>query len=114
MMKIKKIKIYINGDNKSKSVKDILIKKLINKNFEIVNDNYDIAISIGGDGTFLKMVHESNFNNNYGEIVPIKGNIIEKYDMTNEKRDINLFNNSIKANNEVNAEIDNNTWESIN
>ena len=45
-------------------MKDILIKKLINKNFEIVNDNYDIAISIGGDGTFLKMVHESNFNNN--------------------------------------------------
>ena len=57
---------------------------------------------------------KSNFINNYGEIVPIKGNIIEKYDMTNEKRDINLFNNSIKANNEVNAEIDNNTWESIN
>ena len=59
---INKIKIYINGDDKSIKVRDSLTKDLIDKNFKIVDNNYDLAISIGGDGTFLKMVNENNFN----------------------------------------------------
>lgn len=59
---INKIKIYINGDNKSKKVKESLVKDLIKKDFLIVEKDYDLAISIGGDGTFLKMVNENNFN----------------------------------------------------
>ena len=63
MREINKIKLYLNGDNKSLQVKDILEKELIKHHFELVNDNYDLAISIGGDGTFLKMVNENHFNN---------------------------------------------------
>ena len=59
---INKVKIYINGDDKSKSIKKLLEEKL--KSFEIAYDDYDLAISIGGDGTFLKMVNENNFNSN--------------------------------------------------
>ncbi len=63
MREINKIKIYLNGDNKSKKVKDLLEKELNKHHFEIVDEKYDLAISIGGDGTFLKMVNENNFNN---------------------------------------------------
>ena len=58
---INKIKIYINGDEKSIKVRDNIINDLVNRNFEIVDNDYDLAISIGGDGTFLKMVNENNF-----------------------------------------------------
>ncbi len=60
--RINKIKIYINGDDKSQNIKKLLENKL--NSFEIVDKNYDLAISIGGDGTFLKMVNESDFDNN--------------------------------------------------
>ena len=31
-------------------------------NFDMVEDNYDLAIAIGGDGSFLRMVNATNFN----------------------------------------------------
>lgn len=64
MRGINRIKIYINGDKKSLKVKELLEKELRNHHFEIVEENFDLAISIGGDGTFLKMVNENHFNNN--------------------------------------------------
>ena len=62
MRKINKIKIYINGDDKSKMVRETLINDLISHGFKIVDKDYDLAISIGGDGTFLKMIHDNEFN----------------------------------------------------
>ena len=78
-----------------------------------IMDGY-VIINLLANQFFDNDINNNKLKSNFSEIEPIKGNIIEKYDMTNEKRDINLFNNSIKANNEANAEIDNNTWESIN
>ncbi len=61
---IKRIKLYVKDDVKAKKVSMELQKELKDNKFEIVNENYDLAISIGGDGTFLKMVRENNFNSN--------------------------------------------------
>ena len=62
---IKKIKLFINDDSKSKLISEMLLKELFKKNFIIVdNGEYDLGISVGGDGSFLKMIREENFNNN--------------------------------------------------
>lgn len=63
MRKINKVKLFVNKDRKSKRVSKILEEKLLEYHFDIVNENYDLAISIGGDGTFLRMLKEENFNN---------------------------------------------------
>ncbi len=64
MSKIKKVKIFINQNDKSRVVANQLKKELIEYQFEIVENNYDLAISVGGDGSFLRMVRDSEFNEN--------------------------------------------------
>lgn len=61
--KINNIKLFINHDDKSQKVAEKLSIELKKNQFNIVNNNYDLVISIGGDGTFLHMVKEENFNN---------------------------------------------------
>ncbi len=60
--KINSIKLYIKNSDYAKKVASELQKKLIKNKFKICNKKYDLAISIGGDGTFLKMIHENKFN----------------------------------------------------
>lgn len=59
---INKVKLYVKNNKKSKDVANLLEKELLKYNFEITYNDYDLAISIGGDGTFLKMVKENEFN----------------------------------------------------
>lgn len=58
------INIIHNRDNNSQKTAEILKKKLIEKNFSI-SDVYDydaiLNISIGGDGAFLRAVHNYGF-----------------------------------------------------
>ena len=61
---INKVKIFSNRNTKSQEITEKLKNLLIKNNFIIVEDNYDLGIAIGGDGTFLKMVKESHFNPN--------------------------------------------------
>lgn len=62
MRKINKIKIFSNENEISYKIKLQLIDELQKYNFEIVEENYDLAIAIGGDGSFLRMVNATNFN----------------------------------------------------
>lgn len=64
MKEIKKVKLFSNDNNKSKEIYRILYDKLIQNNFEITEDNFDLAIAIGGDGAFLRMVKNCHFDNN--------------------------------------------------
>lgn len=64
MINIKRIGIYRNNNSKCESIKKILEDKLIENDFEIVDDNPDLAIAIGGDGSFLRMIKKYNFNTN--------------------------------------------------
>ncbi len=63
--KINKIKLFVNKDKKSIEVGENLKKELNKYNFEIVTDDFDLAISIGGDGSFLRMVKNTEFKNIY-------------------------------------------------
>lgn len=61
MNKLKTFKIFSNNNQKAKNVHKIIKEKLINNGF-IESDKYDLAIAIGGDGSFLRMVKNTNFN----------------------------------------------------
>lgn len=62
MQNIKKFKIFNNDNEKSIDAKDLIIDKLEKNGFVLDNENYDLAIAIGGDGSFLRMVKQTNFN----------------------------------------------------
>lgn len=63
MRNINKIKIFSNHTENSKPIEEELERLLKEYNFELSED-YDLAIAIGGDGSFLKMVKQTNFNSN--------------------------------------------------
>ena len=57
-----KVKLFINNNDKSRDFANSLQKKLIKKGFIIAEEDYNLAIAIGGDGSFLRMVKSSLFN----------------------------------------------------
>lgn len=59
-MDIKKIKLFPNP--KSLGVGEILKDKLLGAGYLIVDEDYDLAIAIGGDGSYLHMVRNNQFN----------------------------------------------------
>ena len=56
-----KVKIFYNNNDKSINIFNEVKDKLIKNGFNIVENDYNIAIAIGGDGSFLRMVKETNF-----------------------------------------------------
>ena len=62
MRTINKIKIYFNNNEQSIKVAKNLEEELKQYDFKIVNKNPDLCISVGGDGSFLRMVKDNNFN----------------------------------------------------
>ncbi len=60
--RINKVRLFVNDNEKSKIVAKDLELELIKYGFKIVKKNYDLAISVGGDGSFLRMVKETKFN----------------------------------------------------
>ena len=63
MRSINKVKLFSNNTENSKTIEKELIKLLNEYNFEI-SDDFELGIAIGGDGAFLQMVKQTNFNSN--------------------------------------------------
>lgn len=64
MHNIKKFRLFVNDNDKSREVAVIVSNKLCEAGFKSVKKDYDLAIAIGGDGSFLRMVKATNFNSN--------------------------------------------------
>lgn len=62
--RINKVKLFVNNNEQSVLVAKDLEIELLKYNFKIVSRNYDLAISVGGDGSFLRMVKDTKFNEN--------------------------------------------------
>ena len=61
--RINKVKLFVNDNEKSNIVAKDLELELFKYGFKVVTRGaYDLAISIGGDGSFLRMVKETKFN----------------------------------------------------
>ena len=61
-MRIKRVKLFSNDTERTNEVVNILKESLEKRNIEIVEDNFDLGIAVGGDGTFLRMTTEVDFN----------------------------------------------------
>ena len=59
---IKNIKLFVNNNDESIKTAELIKGKLIENGYVISEDNYELAIAVGGDGSFLRMVKENNFN----------------------------------------------------
>ena len=62
MKKINKVKLFINNNLKSRKAAEEIKKELINNKFQLVEEDFDLGIAVGGDGSFLRMVTICNFN----------------------------------------------------
>ncbi len=62
MNKINKVKLFVNNNIKSRKAAKLISEALKKKKFEIVEDDFDLGIAVGGDGSFLRMIKNSNFN----------------------------------------------------
>lgn len=62
MKEVKKVKLFTNDNDRSREIYNIIHSKLIENNFEITDDNFDLGIAIGGDGAFLRMIKKCNFD----------------------------------------------------
>ena len=60
--KINNIKLFANNTEKAKVILQTVKEEIVNYKFNLVDHNYDLAIAIGGDGSFLRMVKANNFN----------------------------------------------------
>ena len=61
---IKKVRLFINDNDKSNETALILKNKLLGNGFIISESDFDLGISVGGDGSFLRMIKSSDFNSN--------------------------------------------------
>ncbi len=59
---IKRVKLYINDNEKAITVSKNLMRELIDNGIEIDEVSPELCISVGGDGAFLRMVKENQFD----------------------------------------------------
>ena len=62
MNKISKVKLFINNNLKSRKAAEEIKNELLKNKFELVEEDFDLGIAVGGDGSFLRMITASNFN----------------------------------------------------
>ena len=59
---IKNIKLFVNKNDESIKTAKLIKDKLFENDFIVDDTNYELAIAVGGDGSFLRMVKNNNFN----------------------------------------------------
>lgn len=97
MRKINKVKLFINDNLKSRNVAEIVLERLKENDFEIADDDFDLGIAIGGDGSFLRMVKNCNFNSNCYYVGVNAGTLGFAQDVSIDQIDefINIINRNI-------------------
>lgn len=55
---MKRFVILFKNDDQSEELKDKLYHRLIELSYELNDENPDFVVSIGGDGTFLRAIHQ--------------------------------------------------------
>lgn len=61
---MKKVRLFVNQNEKSAQTAKELTNLLKHHGFVITEEEFELAISIGGDGAFLRMVRKTNFDPN--------------------------------------------------
>ena len=112
--KIKRVKLYVKENNTAHRVEKLVKNALLKHNLEL-NDDFDIEISIGGDGTFLKMLRSNKYRDTYyaainagslGFLSSVDNNKLDKFinDLANNKfmvKEISLLKVKVYSNDSV-------------
>jgi len=63
-MEIRRVKLFPNNDIRALKVAGLLEEKLRKHGYDVVDAGYgyDLAIAVGGDGSYLRMVNANNFS----------------------------------------------------
>jgi len=61
---IKKVKLFVNDNDRSIRLAKLVRNSFLKNGFIISDDSFDLGIAIGGDGSFLRMVRNSDFDPN--------------------------------------------------
>lgn len=62
---IKNIRLFDSGTEDAIARAKLVKRKLISNDFNVVeDDNFELAVAVGGDGSFIRMVKNNNFNEN--------------------------------------------------
>ena len=65
MAKIHKVRLFVNNNLKSRQAEKIVREEVLKEGIQITEEeDFDLGIAIGGDGSFLRMVNETNFKSN--------------------------------------------------
>ena len=59
---IKNIKLFVNHNDESIKTAKLIKEKLLENGYIVNDKKYELAIAVGGDGSFLRMVKSNNFN----------------------------------------------------
>lgn len=93
-----KIRLFTKENELSESVRNELEEKLVSNGFTLDNkDDFDLAISIGGDGSFIKMLHACKFNTSKKYASINTGNL--GFNTTINADEINSFIKDLTTNN---------------
>lgn len=61
---IKRVRIFASTSAEAQYAAEVLRNRLLSNNYIITDDDAELIISIGGDGTFLQTLSKTNFNTN--------------------------------------------------
>ena len=96
-MEIKKIRLFVGNSDKSREVENEIRSKLLANNFTLTdNDDFDLGMAIGGDGSFLRMIRDSHFREDSFYVGVNVGTLGFAQDV--EYHEIDKFIESIKNN----------------
>ena len=92
-----KIRLFSKNNEISETTRNELEEKLVSNGYELSNkDDYELAISVGGDGNFISMLHECNFDTTKKYAAINTGNL--GYLTTTNKDDLSSFIQDLNTN----------------
>ena len=95
---IKNIRLFDSGTEDAIVRAKLVKRKLISNGFNVVeDDNFELAVAVGGDGSFIRMVKNNNFNENIYYIGVNAGHLGYLQEVKNE--DIDKFIDVLKKEN---------------
>ena len=93
---IQNIKLFVNNNDESIKTAKLIRNKLELNGFKINDNNYDLGIAVGGDGSFLRMIKSTNYNSNINYVGINSGTLGFMQEV--KKDEIDKFINELKEN----------------
>lgn len=65
---IKNIKLFVNNNETSIRLAKLVVNAFIRNDFCVSDDSFDLGIAVGGDGSFIRMVRQCDFDSDINYI----------------------------------------------